>query len=61
MALQDKIANAAKVLKGKTKEATGKATGNPRLKLEGKMDKGIGRLKQAGEKVKDSGRRIFGT
>ncbi|MGH3769834.1 MAG: CsbD family protein [Pseudonocardiaceae bacterium] len=61
MALQDKIANAAKVLKGKAKEAIGKVTGNPRLKLDGKMDKGIGRLKQAGEKVKDSGRDIFGT
>jgi uncharacterized protein YjbJ (UPF0337 family) len=40
--------------KGKAKEAAGKITGNPRLKVEGKLDQGKGKLRQAGEKVKNA-------
>lgn len=60
MGLQDKVANRAEVLKGKAKEAAGKITGNPRLEVEGKLDQGKGNLKQAGEKVKDAGKSVFG-
>ncbi len=59
MAMQDKIANTVNVVKGKVKEAAGKVTGNPRLEAEGKLDQGIGHLKQVGEKLKDGLRDVF--
>ena len=40
--------------KGHVKEATGKAVGDRSLEAEGKGDKVVGNLKQAGEKVKDA-------
>ncbi|MGH3783397.1 MAG: CsbD family protein [Pseudonocardiaceae bacterium] len=58
--MKDKVANRAEVLKGKAKEAAGKIAGNPRLEVEGKLDQGKGNLKQAGEKVKDAGKSVFG-
>ncbi len=60
MSLQDKIANTGQVLKGKVKEAAGRATADPQLEVEGKLDQGKGRLKQAAEKVKDAGKDVFG-
>jgi uncharacterized protein YjbJ (UPF0337 family) len=42
------------VLKGKAKEAAGKVTGDERLVAEGKIDQGMGHLKQAGGKAKDA-------
>jgi uncharacterized protein YjbJ (UPF0337 family) len=60
MSFQDKVANSAEVLKGKVKEAAGKVTGSPRLEVEGKVDQGKGNLKQAGEKIKDAGKNVFG-
>ncbi len=60
MGLQDKIKNTAEVLKGKVKEAAGKATGDEQLEVEGKLDQGKGDLKQAGEKVKDAGKDVLG-
>ena len=53
MGLGDKIHNAAEKLHGKGKEAAGDATGDDRLKAEGKGDQVKADLKQAGEKVKD--------
>jgi len=47
-------------LKGKAKEAAGKLTHDPQLEAEGKLDQGKGNLRQAGEKVKDVGKRFFG-
>jgi uncharacterized protein YjbJ (UPF0337 family) len=61
MGLQDKIANKVLVLKGKGKEAAGKISHDRRLEAEGKVDQGKGDLKQAGEKLKDVGRRLFGS
>lgn len=58
MGTGDKIENKAEVLKGKGKEAVGKATDNERLEAEGKADQGKGHIKQAGEKVKDAVRSI---
>ncbi|MEO5780531.1 MULTISPECIES: CsbD family protein [Arthrobacter] len=54
MGLGDKIHNAAEKLHGKGKEATGDATGNDRLKAEGKSHQVKADLKQAGEKIKDA-------
>jgi uncharacterized protein YjbJ (UPF0337 family) len=54
MGLQDKIENTAEVLKGKAKEAAGKVTGDERLVAKGKIDQGMGHLKQAGGKAKDA-------
>lgn len=54
MGLGDKIRNVATKLAGKGKEATGKATGDDRLKAEGRGDQVKADLKQAVEKVKDA-------
>jgi uncharacterized protein YjbJ (UPF0337 family) len=54
MSAEDKAANAAQKLKGKAKEAAGKAVGNERLTAEGKADQISGDVKQAGEKIKDA-------
>lgn len=61
MGFQDKIANTGQVLKGRAKEAAGKITHDPGLEVEGKLDQGKGNLKQAGEKVKDAGKGVFGS
>ena len=53
MGLDDKIGNKAEELKGKGKEATGKATNDEELEAEGKGDQAGANLKQAGEKIKD--------
>jgi uncharacterized protein YjbJ (UPF0337 family) len=53
MGLDDKIGNKAEELKGKGKEATGKATDDEQLEAEGKGDQAGANLKQAGEKIKD--------
>jgi uncharacterized protein YjbJ (UPF0337 family) len=52
MRLGDKIHNAAEKLHGKGKRAVGDATGNDRLKAEGKRHEVAADLKQAGEKIK---------
>jgi len=54
MGIDDKIANAAEDLKGKAKEAAGKATDNERLEAEGNAERTQANLKQAGEKTKDA-------
>lgn len=54
MGLDDKAANKGEDLKGKAKEATGKATGNHRLEGEGKGDQASASIKDAGEKAKDA-------
>ena len=54
MGLGDKIHNAAEKLHGKGKETAGKATGDEKLKAEGKSHQVKADLKQAGEKVKDA-------
>jgi uncharacterized protein YjbJ (UPF0337 family) len=54
MGLDDKISNAADDFKGKSKEATGKATDDESLEAEGKGDQVKSDLKGAGEKVKDA-------
>ena len=53
MSAEDKVKNTAETAKGKVKEGAGKATGNESLKAEGRADQAKGRLKQAGENIKD--------
>ena len=57
MGTVDKCKNTAQRAKGKVKEAAGSATGNARLRRQGKADQVKARIKQAGEKVKDAFRR----
>jgi uncharacterized protein YjbJ (UPF0337 family) len=54
MGAVDKSKNTAQRAKGKIKEAAGKATGNERLRRQGKVDQVKGKIKQTGEKVKDA-------
>ena len=54
MGLDDKASNKGEDLKGKAKEATGKATGNERLEGEGKGDQRSASGKDAAGDVKDA-------
>ena len=58
MSATDKAHNKAQELKGKVKEAAGKAVGNERLEAEGAADQAGADVKQAGEKVKDAGKSL---
>lgn len=57
MGLGDKIHNAAERLHGRSKEAASRATGDERLRSEGRARHLRADLKQAGEKIKDAFRR----
>lgn len=54
MSLADKAKNKVEELKGRSKEATGRATGDNTLKADGKADQAKAKLKQTGEKIKDA-------
>lgn len=54
MGLGDKIDNATEDLKGKAKEAAGKAQEDPDLEAEGKGDQAKADLKKGVEDVKDA-------
>jgi uncharacterized protein YjbJ (UPF0337 family) len=54
MSLSDKAKNKVEELQGKSKEATGRATGDNKLKTEGKKDQAKAKLKQTGETIKDA-------
>jgi uncharacterized protein YjbJ (UPF0337 family) len=51
--IDDKISNKAEDFKGKGKEAGGRATDDPELEAEGRVDQKKAGLKDVGEKVKD--------
>ena len=51
---KDRIAGSAKVVKGKVKEAVGKAVGDAKLESEGKADKIEGKLQNAVGGIKDA-------
>ncbi|MDP9019861.1 MAG: CsbD family protein [Actinomycetota bacterium] len=53
MGFEDKASNKAEELKGKGKEAGGRATDDPGLEAEGKTDQKKANLKDVGEKIKD--------
>ena len=54
MSIGKKIAHNAEAAKGVTKKLFGRATGNTRLRTEGRADQFKGNTKQAGAKVKDA-------
>jgi uncharacterized protein YjbJ (UPF0337 family) len=54
MSIVKKIAHKAEATKGAVKNYFGRATGNTRLRTEGRVDQAKGNAKQAGDKVKDA-------
>jgi len=57
MSIAKKIAHKAEAVKGSAKKTAGRATGNRRLRAEGRGDRVKGNMKQAGAKVKDAVKR----
>jgi len=55
---RDKLGNTAQAAMGKTKRAVGKAAGNPYAQVEGGAEKKKANVKQAGEKLKDTAKKI---
>jgi len=53
---KDRIVGSAKELKGKVKQAVGKAVGDAKLEAEGKSDKVEGNLQNAVGGLKDAAR-----
>ena len=51
---KDRIIGSAKVVKGKVKEAVGKAVGDAKLEAEGKTDKIEGKVQNAVGGLKDT-------
>jgi uncharacterized protein YjbJ (UPF0337 family) len=54
MSIGKKIAHKAEATKGAAKKFFGRATGNTRLRTEGRLDQAKGNAKQAGDKIKDT-------
>jgi uncharacterized protein YjbJ (UPF0337 family) len=54
MSVGKKIAHKAEATKGAVKKLFGRATGNTRLRTEGRLDQAKGNTKQAGAKLKDA-------
>lgn len=54
MSVGDKMKHAAEDLKGKAKEAAGKATDNDDLRAEGRADQDEAHAKRAADKAKDT-------
>ena len=54
MSIGRKIAHKAEAAKGTAKKIFGRATGNTRLRTEGRVDQFKGNTKQAGDNVKDA-------
>ena len=54
MSIGKKIAHKAEAAKGAIKKIIGRATGNTRLRTEGRVDQFKGNTKQAGAKLKDA-------
>ncbi|MCW2651563.1 MAG: hypothetical protein QOE41_2911 [Mycobacterium sp.] len=54
MSIGKKVAHKAEAAKGAAKKFFGRATGNTRLRTEGRLDQFKGNAKQAGAKMKDA-------
>ena len=54
MSVGKKLAHKAEAVKGAAKKYFGRATGNTRLRAEGRVDQFRGNTKQAGAKIKDA-------
>jgi len=53
MSITKKLAHKAEAVSGATKKLSGRATGNTRLRNEGRVEQAMGNAKQAGAKAKD--------
>ncbi|HYJ54260.1 MAG TPA: CsbD family protein [Mycobacterium sp.] len=53
MSITKKLAHKAEAVSGATKKLFGRATGNTRLRNEGRVEQAMGNAKQAGAKAKD--------
>ena len=60
MGYDDKLKNEAEEARGKVKEWVGDKTDNEQLQAEGMRDQASGRVKQAGEHLKDAARDVTG-
>ncbi|WP_066517628.1 CsbD family protein [Curtobacterium ammoniigenes] len=58
MSASDDMKNTSEKLVGKGKEAVGDATGNDRLKAEGKTDQASASVKQGAADVKDAAKGV---
>jgi uncharacterized protein YjbJ (UPF0337 family) len=58
MGAMDKIKNTAQEAKGETKEKVGRATDDEQMEAEGTGDKVAGKMKNAGEDVKDAAGKV---
>jgi uncharacterized protein YjbJ (UPF0337 family) len=54
MSIARKLAHKAEAVRGSAMKAAGGATGNRRLRAEGRGDQVKGDIKQAGAKIKDA-------
>ena len=54
MSVGKKLAHKAEATKGTAKKFFGRATGNTRLRTEGRVDQAKGNVKQSGAKLKDA-------
>jgi uncharacterized protein YjbJ (UPF0337 family) len=57
MSAEDKVKNAADSAKGAAKDLAGRIKDDESLEAEGKTERAVADLKQAGEKVKDAFKR----
>ncbi|MFP5335852.1 MAG: CsbD family protein [Actinomycetes bacterium] len=57
MGNDDKLDHKAEEMRGKAKEAVGRATDDEELEAQGRADQSKADIKQAGEKVKDAFKR----
>ena len=46
-AFKEQMKGAGQQAKGKVKETTGRSSGNPRLEIEGNLEKNVGKVRQA--------------
>ena len=56
MTLLNKMKNKSRIVRGRTKQKLGRATGNRRMQWHGLADRLGGNVRQAGEQLKDTGR-----
>jgi uncharacterized protein YjbJ (UPF0337 family) len=58
MGFLDKMRNRFKMGKGRAKEKTGRATGDPYLETKGEAERASGGARQVTEQVKDAGKNV---
>lgn len=54
MTIANKVAHRLEAAKGSVKKRLGRATGDSRLRAEGRTDQAFGRVKLAGDNVSDA-------